>query len=92
MTEPKKAKLHDEQEDPAVTRFRSYLRVNTVQPLPDYGGEAASSLHFSLPCTSSTHPQFFHILPPSAAGAGLLFVVVVALRCASALRCVVALD
>ena len=25
------------QEDPSVTLFRDYLRVNTVQPNPDYG-------------------------------------------------------
>ena len=24
-------------EDPAVTRFREYLRIKTVQPDPDYG-------------------------------------------------------
>ena len=24
-------------EDPAVTRFREYIRINTVQPDPDYG-------------------------------------------------------
>ena len=25
------------EEDPAVSRFREYLRINTVQPNPDYG-------------------------------------------------------
>ena len=27
-----------EGEDPAVTRFREYLRIKTVHPHPDYGG------------------------------------------------------
>lgn len=27
-------------EDPAVSRFREYLRINTVQPDPDYSKEA----------------------------------------------------
>ena len=30
----KKAKI---EEDPAVTRFREYLRIRTVHPDPDYG-------------------------------------------------------
>ena len=25
------------EEDPAVSRFREYLRIKTVQPNPDYG-------------------------------------------------------
>lgn len=30
----KKARLD---EDPAVSRFREYLRIKTIQPDPDYG-------------------------------------------------------
>lgn len=26
-----------QQEDPAVTRFREYLRINSAHPIPDYG-------------------------------------------------------
>ena len=32
----KKARL-DLEEHPAVTRFREYLRIETVHPNPDYG-------------------------------------------------------
>lgn len=32
---------HDLTEHPAVTRFREYLRIKTVQPNPDYVGSTA---------------------------------------------------
>ena len=34
-------------EDPAVTRFREYLRINTVQPKPDYRGFYSEFGHFA---------------------------------------------
>jgi hypothetical protein len=33
----KQRKMNGPQEDPAVTRFREYLRIKTVHPKPDYG-------------------------------------------------------
>ena len=33
----------EEEEDPAVSRFREYLRIKTVQPNPDYGANTYTS-------------------------------------------------
>ena len=35
-------------EDPAVTNFRTYLRINTVQPNPDYGERELELENFIL--------------------------------------------
>ena len=38
----KKAKTD---EDPAITRFREYLRIKTVHPNPDYGMSTRTSFY-----------------------------------------------
>ena len=35
-------------EDPAVSRFREYLRINTVQPDPDYGRSHRCNINYII--------------------------------------------